>query len=131
MRIWCEIFMTLDIDRKAQVDMMLLAQAGVVGRTSANYIMWHMLSDWALNTVHQNLSRKVSTFVKWQRRNFDRPPANHLDLWHFKWKNLDEPPPDMKKWSPLEVPRHAWYLKKDTHGMPLPPPTCWTGEPWQ
>ena len=97
--------MFLDIDRKAQADMMLLAHAGVVGRTSANYLMWQMLSDWALNTTHQDLSRKVSSNVKWQRRNFDRPPANHNDLWNFKWKNLDDPLPHMKKWSPLEVPR--------------------------
>ena len=129
--LWCEIFMTLDIDRKAQADMMLLAHAGIVGRTSANHIMWLMLSDWALNEVHQNLSRKLSSYVKWQRRAFDRPPANAKDLWHFKWKNLDEPDRSMKKWSPLEVPRGTWYLKKDPEGMPLPPPECWTGTSYQ
>ena len=127
--LWLEIFLSLDIDRKAQVDLMLLAQAGEVGRAYANHTMWLLLSDWAFNEDHQNLSCKVSNHVKWQRRYIDRPPAGHVDLWYFRWTNLDEPPEHMKKWSPTEVPRGVrWVLKLDSKGLPLPPPECWCGQ---
>ena len=31
------------LDRKARVDLFLLAQSGLVGRTIANYILWNLL----------------------------------------------------------------------------------------
>ena len=45
---WLTIFSTIELDRKVQVDLMLLAQAGLAGRAEANEIMWDILSVWAL-----------------------------------------------------------------------------------
>ena len=37
---WIEILRTLELDKKAQADLFLLAQQGHAGRTEANEILW-------------------------------------------------------------------------------------------
>ena len=57
------IFWCFELDRKAQMYFMLLAHQGEVGRCEANAILWNLLSVWALNPDHQDLSNKTSSMV--------------------------------------------------------------------
>ena len=122
---WLLIFRVLELDRKAMVDFMLLAQSGLVGRTYANKLLWKLLSNWALDPAYEDLSHKVSSEVGWARRNFDRPPRDHKDLQWWRWSAYDGPGRS-RQFSPLEVPRGEWDLKSGPGGMPLPPPECWS-----
>ena len=45
---WIEICRTLELDRKSSVDLFLLAQQGLPGRSEANEILWFLLSDAGL-----------------------------------------------------------------------------------
>ena len=74
LHLWQEIFMTLELDRKAQGDLMLLAHEGLVGRSEANEILWELLSVWALKPEYEDLSHKVTNMVYIARKNLDRPP---------------------------------------------------------
>ena len=73
MELWHKVFVVLELDRKARVDIMLLAQSGLVGRSVANELMWDLMSTWALVDCYEDLSHKVSYEIKWRRRTFDRP----------------------------------------------------------
>ena len=126
---WCAIMRVLELDKKARVDLLLLAQSGIVGRTQANKLLWNLMSNWALDPTYEDLSHKVSSEVGWARRTFDRPPRSHKDLVWWRWSCYDVPKWD-KRFSPLEVPRGHWDLKKGPGGEPLPPPACW-GAPHQ
>ena len=53
---WIAILRTLELDKKAQVDLFLLAQQGNAGRTEANEILWGLFSDHALRTPYRDLS---------------------------------------------------------------------------
>ena len=55
-----EIFNVLELDKKARVDLMLLYHSGLPGRTSANKVLWMLLSEWALDPTYEDLSHKVS-----------------------------------------------------------------------
>ena len=129
-RLWWEIMQVLELDKKAQLDMMVLAQSGPVGRCHANKIMWDLMSSWATVRTYQDLSNKVSSEVGWARRNFDRPPKGHQDLSWWTWKAYKEPLQKFDHYSPLHA---EWasdkYIKIGTGGEPIPPPKCW-GEPW-
>ena len=125
--LWYLIFRILELDRKAQIDMLLLAHSGLVGRTVANEILWNLLSKWALDPRYEDLSHKVSSEINWARRRFDRPPRNHQDLWWWSWRCYEVP--DRNQWSPLQVPRVPWSLRKGDDGRPLPPPECWELDP--
>ena len=57
------IFWCFELDRKAQMDLMLLARQGEVGRCEANAILWNLFSVWALNLDYQDLSNKTSSMV--------------------------------------------------------------------
>lgn len=129
LRKWMTIFRVLELDRKAMVDLMLLAQSGVVGRSKANQILWKLLSTWALDPAYEDLSHKVSSEVGWARRTFDRPPRGHKDLGWWRWSAYEDPHWSYR-WSPREVPQGPWDLVMGPGGEPLQPPKCW-GKPHQ
>jgi hypothetical protein len=126
---WLLIFKFLELDKKAKVDLMLLAQSGLVGRTRANEILWKLLSSWAVDPAYEDLSHKVSSEVGWARRAFDRPPKGHKDLHWWRWSSYEEPGWSLR-WSPKEVPHGPWDLRMGPGGEPLQPPDCW-GTPHQ
>ena len=126
MELWHKVFLVLELDRKAQVDIMLLAQSGLVGRSVANELMWDLMSTWALVDCYEDLSHKVSYEIKWRRRTFDRPPRGHGDLVWWRWSSYDLPRYD--RWDPRSVPRVYWQLATGPGGRPLPPPACWGPE---
>ena len=124
---WYEIFLTFDLDLKAQADIMLLAQAGVAGRTRANKILWDLLTRWGLQPDFPMIRHKITNEVKWHRREFERPPSHHPDHRKWGWEKYDEVPKDLLPFSPKEVPPEGKYkivVDKDT-GLPLAPPKCW------
>ena len=57
------IFWCFELDRKAQMDLILLARQGEVGRCEANAILWNLFSVWALNLDYQVFSNKTSSVV--------------------------------------------------------------------
>ena len=124
--IWAEIFMTLELDRKAAVDLMLLAHQGIAGRCEANEILWELLSVWALKPEYEDLSHKVSNMVFWARRNLDRPPATNYDRGSWRWQRYYEP--RHPQWDPRAVPS-SYVVLKGPGGVPLPPPDCWGPAP--
>ena len=69
-----DLFLLLEVDLKAQKELMSLAQSGPVGRTCANKIMWDMLPIWRLRYDYQDLSHKLSSEVGKMCLKFDRPP---------------------------------------------------------
>ena len=126
---WYEIFLTFDLDNKAQADIMLLAQAGVAGRTRANKILWDLLSRWGLQADFPMIRHKITNEVKWHRREFERPPRGHPDLPKWGWEKYDEVPKDLLPFSPKEVPPEGKYkIVVDKDGLPLAPPKCWLVE---
>ena len=129
LQMWIHILRILELDRKAKVDLMLLAQSGLVGRTYANKILWKLLSNWALDPNYEDLSHKVSSEVGWARRSFDRPPKNHRDLQWWRWSSYEDLGWN-SRWSPREVPTKRWDLVMGPGGEPLQPPQCW-GSPHQ
>ena len=122
---WWLILKVLELDRKAQLDLMCLACSGVPGRAWANRILWYLMSDWALEVQYLDLSRKVSNEVGWARRSFDRPPAGHKDLTWWRWSYLQEARGKADPFSPEAVPRVAWNLATGPGGEPWPPRWCW------
>ena len=76
---WKDIFESLELVRKAQMDLLLLAHMGIVGRTASNKILWGVVSLWALFPEYEDLSHKVSTLVNQSRKHIERPPAKHRD----------------------------------------------------
>ncbi len=65
---WKEVFESLELDRRAALDLMLLAQSGLAGRAEANEIIWQLLSHWALKDTYEDLSHKVSSLCSYSRR---------------------------------------------------------------
>ena len=119
------IFWCLELDRKAQMDPMLLAHQGEVGRYEANDILWNLLSVWAPKPDYQDLSNKTSSMVTLARKRIDRPPRDHRDMWGWSWSRYCEP--QHPQWSPKAVPRDPFgiLVKTGPGGVPLPPPDCW------
>ena len=128
---WHEVMWVLELDKKAQLDLWILAQSGIAGRSEANEILWNLLSVWALKPDYKNLSNKCSQLVKSHRRNIDRPPEfkdrrtrePHPDLNWWTWAHYLEPR-DIN-WSPDSVPRGEYTIRTSPSGAPLPPPECW------
>ena len=60
---WRGLFRMLELDRKSQRDLWLLAQSGVVGRTYFNYIMWEILSVNAAGPDYEDLSHLVTHMI--------------------------------------------------------------------
>ena len=123
MQEWFMLLKFLEVDRKAKVDLMLLAQSGHVGRCKANEILWNLLSVHALDPRYEDLSNKISNLVGWARRSFDRPPREHADLKWWWWSCYEEPAQRDLKWSPRAVPAH-YSVAYGPGLMPQPPPAC-------
>ena len=126
LELWRIIFETLELDRKACVDIVLLMHSGVVGRAKANEVLWEILSYWALKPEYRDLSHKVSALVGHARMSFDRPPGWHPDMQFWDWGRLTAP--QHVWWSPTQVIEHAFAFL-NAQGDPQPPPHCWA-EPW-
>ena len=130
MQLWWEVFQVLELDKKSQLDLLMLAQSGPVGRSYANKILWDIMANWALQRTYRDLSNKVSNEVNWARKNMDRPPKGHQDLQWWTWRSYQHPVPRQSPWSPCTLPPNTWDLRMGAGGEPLPPPHCW-GTPHQ
>ena len=130
LKLWYLVFKVLELDQKAQLDLMLLAQSGHIGRGHANKIMWGLMSNWALDDIYEDLSHKVSNAVGCTRRLFDRPPADHRDAEYWSWERYDVPVKNMVPWCPKNTPKGQWDLRRGKDGEPFPPPWCW-GDSYQ
>ena len=125
---WLLIFLVLELDRKAQLDLMLLANSGYCGRCEANEILWNVLSYWALKHDYEDLSNKVSQLVGKARRNIDRPPEKNKEgLWHedlrwWSWSRYDVP--RHPQWGPHAIPHGSSVILEEGTNLPLPPPRC-------
>ena len=124
--LWSEIFMTLELDRKASADLMLLVHEGEAGRCEANEILWELLSVWALKPEYEDLSHKLTNMVAQARRHLERPPQVHEDRGKWKWQRYWEP--RHPQWSPLAVP-DSYVPLTGPGGIPLAPPRCWGPAP--
>jgi hypothetical protein len=126
---WLECLTHLELDLKAHRDLLLLAQAGVVGRTHANRILWKTLTVAATDRSYGDLSRMVTHLVYAARRTFDRPPRGHEDMSRWTWSYYEWCSYADAEWSPEAVPRvpvgQQRTLKTGPGGEPLPPPGCW------
>ena len=124
-----DIVEVLELDRKAQVEFMLLYHSGTPGRTCANKVLWELLSSWALDPAYEDLSHKVSKEVLLIRKSFDRPPWNHKDLIWWKWASYSVPWDRYARWNPLIVPPRGpggpLPVTTGQGGAPLQPPHCW------
>ena len=85
-RKFLEICQTLELDRKAQVDLVLLAQQGHARRTEFNEILWELLSTVALDPEYRDLSNFVSSSVGQVRRVMGRHPWNHPRRTFLAWR---------------------------------------------
>ena len=74
MHLWWEVFQVLELYKKSQLDLLIMAQYASVGRSYANKILWDIMSNWALDGTYRDLINKVSNEVNWARKNMDRPP---------------------------------------------------------
>ena len=129
LRLWHAIMVTLELDKKACLDLVLLLHSGAPGRTEANELLWDLMSDWALRPNYQDLSNKVSKEVKVRRRYLDRPPGWHDDRTWWCWDKYVTP--RHLKWSPKAVPQPGtWGLAMGPGGLPMAPPDCWGPRQW-
>ena len=134
-KLWCDCMDAMELDRKARLDLFLLASDGLVGRCEANRIMWELLARLAPQRPYADLSHKVTSMVTNARFKFDRPPKGHVDLndW-FATRYTDERLTD--PWNPrncpqaLKDPAHGnYYCNPGPGDEPLPPPNCWIQGP--
>ena len=128
---WVHAMQLMELDRKAQRDLILLAYSGHKGRTLANKLMFQLLSYKALSDPdYENLSNWVSAEIKTLRRSMDRPPWFHRDMFNtWTWESLESISRRDLPFSPHEVPADAAAMcRTGTHGEPLPPPDCWQVE---
>ena len=122
MCVWHDIMMHLELDRKATVDIMLLAQLGVAGRAAANEVLWELLTVWALNPEYLDLSHKCTSLVYLQRKTIDRPPGHHRDLGNWRWDRYIVP--RNPHFDPRAVPPAPYSMITGSNGEILPPPQC-------
>ena len=126
---WIYAMRILEIDRKAQRELMLLAHSGLVGRTKANRILHQCLYEKGLDARYEDLSPYVSSAVAWARKSMDRPPRMHRQLWEpdWSWSYYQTCFPSDLAFAPDSVPEDAVApnLCDPETGVPLPPPRCW------
>jgi hypothetical protein len=125
---WIECMVHLELDMKAQRDLLLLAQSGRVGRTHANHILWKTLQASVHDRSYEDLSRMVTHLVYTARRTFDRPPRDHADMNRWTWSYYVHCSWEEEAWAPEKVPYvHDGERNINTGlgGEPLPPPRCW------
>ena len=123
-----KLYVALELDEKAIMDLMLLAQSGEVGRAEYNYLVWKLITEIAIEPPYKDLSHKVSQMALIARGHFDRPPAQNWGLRaEWGWSYLMKP--RFWDWSPCAVPDE--YLRGDEQvltgegGMPFEPPWCY------
>ena len=119
---WHDIFLHLELDRKACVDIMLLAQMGIAGRSAANEVLWELLTIWALKPEYLDLSHKCTSLVYKQRSFIERPPFDHQDLGTSKWSRYAVP--HNPHFDPRNVPPAPYRHVTGPQGEVLPPPQC-------
>ena len=126
---WIFTFRILELDRKAQRDLMLLAHSGKVGRTKANRILHETLYDKALSEKYWDLSHCVTSSVLWARKCMDRPPRMHKHLWEpgWEWIHYLHCFPSDLPFAPDSVPddAHLPIHQDPATRVPLAPPNCW------
>ena len=76
---WIEIFLYLELDQIAQMDLVLLAQQSTSGRALANEVLWEALTTVALVRTYKDLSNWVTRKCHQYRKRLDRPPRSHKD----------------------------------------------------
>ena len=119
---WHDVFMHLELDRKATVDLMLLAQMGIAGRAAANEVLWELLTVWALKPEYLDLSHKCTSLVYHQRSYIERPPSDHRDLGTWTWKRYAVP--RNPHFDPRSVPPMPYVHVTGPSGEIIPPPQC-------
>ena len=119
---WHDIFLHLELDRKATVDLMLLAQFGIAGRAAANEILWELLTIWALKPDYLDLSHKCTSLVYKHRSYIERPPYDHRDLGTWKWERCAVP--RNPHFDPRAVPPMPYVHVTGPSGEILAPPQC-------
>ena len=126
---WVEVFMGLELDQVAQMDMALLAQQSTSGRALANQILWEGLTTVALSRDYEDLSSWFTSRCNEYRKRLDRPPKNHRDRGSWNWERYSSE--NHNRFSPMVVPReqHRW-ASVGTNGEPLMPPRCWQRSEW-
>ena len=120
--VWHDIMLHLELDRKACVDLMLLAQLGIAGRAAANEVLWEMLTMWALTPEYLDLSHKVTPLVYRHRSWIERPPFDHRDLGTWKWERCAVP--RNPHFDPRAVPPPPYVHVTGPSGEILAPPQC-------
>ena len=91
LNLWIQVTRVLELDNKARRDLFLLAQSDLVGHTHANKLLWDLLTGPALEKKYLDLSNLVSNWVGKARKEFDRPPRDHVDLQWWTWEHYDAP----------------------------------------
>ena len=126
---WVEVFLGLELDQVAQMDIVLLAQQSLSGRALANQILWEGLTTVALSRDYEDLSSWFTSRVNEYRKRLDRPPKSHKDRGAWSWDRYGSE--DQNVFSPLKVPReeHRWSSVGE-NGEPLRPPRCWQRSEW-
>ena len=119
---WHDIFLHLELDRKACVDLMLLAQMGLAGRSAANEVLWELLTIWALKPEYFDLSHKCTPLVYKHRSWIERPPFDHRDLGNWKWERCAVP--RNPHFDPRAVPPMPYVHVTGPSGEILAPPQC-------
>ena len=122
---WIEIFLYLELDQVAQMDLTLLAQQSLSGRACANEVLWEALTTVALHRDYEDLSCWVSHKCHEFRKHLDRPPAWHEDRGTWSWARYSSA--NSSAFSPSEVPPpdQRYMTMGGTTGVPLRPPRCW------
>ena len=129
-QVWLRACKVMELDRKAKIELFLLLQAGKVGRAQGNRVMFKMLSYYALQKPYMNLSRLLTSQIKWARQTFDRPGREMPDMrrWEWSWY-WDMDYRNLHEWSPESIPHdkdeYNWEPFAGPGGRPLKPPNCW------
>ena len=82
---WMALMNLLELDRRARMDLFLLAQSGYFGRALANKTLWEILTGPAIDPPYWDMSHRVTQLVRIARRKFERPPRDHPDLKWWDW----------------------------------------------
>ena len=126
-KMWVDVMKLLELDRKAQREMFLLAYSGPKGRTMANKFLHELLLQHATkDPAYRNLSSLVTSTIASMRKHLDRPPWFSEDMPDWDWWFLDYVRWGDRPWAPDEVPANL-SLPHATgrNGEPLPPPQLW------
>ena len=124
LRQWLKVGRLLELDRKALMDLFMLAQVIPAGRTKANKILWDLLTGPALEEPQRDMSNLVTTRVYAARKTMDRPPREHGDLAKWDWPCYWEIDRKDLKWACFKVPKDNYVIYAGPGRKPVPPPDC-------